>query len=170
MQILTFPSLSLKTLASPKAPPHWPRSKWGTICTTVHLICVLKCRLKKVHEKHSAADNEGKAWREKGDAACDTRDCRFMQWRWCWDCELLSFSAGCFCLPMPRHAAYSTANEIPECGSMCLVLGVHMEAFSKPPARAHVLKFSLLFLVVCQAAPCFFAKPQSGSCCPNDVL
>lgn len=161
MQILTFPSLSLKMSASPPALPRWPRSKWGTICTTVYLICVLKCTLKKVHEKHGTADNVSAC-------VCVWRVCAVLLMLRLWTSLLLE--RGNFCLSLPCQVKYSIAKEISECCCMCLDRGVHMEAISKPAARAHALKTSLLFLVVCQEAQCFFAKPQSSSCCPNDVL
>lgn len=149
MQILTFPSLSLKMSASPPALPRWPRSKWGMICTTVHLICVLKCTLKKVHEKHGTADNVSAC-------VCVWRVCAVLLMLRLWTSLLLE--RGNFCLSLPCQVKYSIAKEISECCCMCLDRGVHMEAISKPAARAHALKTSLLFLVVCQEAQCFFCQ------------
>lgn len=37
-----------------------------------------------------------------------------------------------------------------------------MEAISKPAARAHALKTSLLFLVVCQEAQCFLPNLRAA--------
>lgn len=59
------------TPALPKALPHRPRSEWAAICSTVHLICVLKC----VRAGKCAAN----IMREK---VKERKRCRALQ-RWC---------------------------------------------------------------------------------------